>query len=108
MGTTKGQSIIHTFQVSNTAIQVQNESFQRGYQHGYRRFSQRYAQKPLADWDVYRFVLRNILDTYTTELECAGYVTGWMAALVELMHTTSEQEERRNTDAHRATKPKDR
>jgi hypothetical protein len=74
---------MQVFQMGSTAIQVQNEQFQDGYQQGYTRFSQRYARLPLTDLDVYRFVLRNILDGFTSEVERAGYVTGWMAALVE-------------------------
>jgi hypothetical protein len=71
------------FQVGSTAIQVQNEQFQYGYQQGYARFRERYAHLPLTDLAVYHFVLRNILDAFTSEVERAGYITGWMAALVE-------------------------
>ena len=92
MATTNKHPITQVFQVGNTAIAVQDEQFQEGYQQGYERFYQRYAHVPLTDLEVYRFVLRNVLDTFTSERERAGYIIGWMAALIEHWQAGSEQE----------------
>ena len=92
METIKQQPTTRVFQVGNTVIQVQNEQFQYGYQQGYERFYERYAHIPLTDLEVYRFVLRNVLDTFTSELARAGYIIGWLAALIEHRQTGTERE----------------
>jgi hypothetical protein len=81
-----------TFQVGNTAINVQDSDFQYGYQRGYARFHERYAYTKLTDWDVSKFIILNIVDGFvSSERANAGYVTGWIAALLEHRQTVSEQ-----------------
>jgi hypothetical protein len=72
----------HTLYLGSTAIQVQNEAFQYGYQQGYQRFQQTHARQEIDDTTIHNFIASNITHTMAPDQENAGYITGWLAALL--------------------------
>ncbi|HEU5227225.1 MAG TPA: hypothetical protein VFU49_05380 [Ktedonobacteraceae bacterium] len=79
----QAQEAYHTFQVGHTAIRVGDEQFQRGYRQGYDDYSEWWAKRQLSDGLVSLFLDMTIIRTTTPNRQNAGYVTGWMAALLE-------------------------
>jgi hypothetical protein len=72
----------HTLYLGSAAIQVQDEAFQYGYQQGYQRFLQTHARQELDDTTIHNFIASNITNTMAPDQENAGYITGWLAALL--------------------------
>jgi hypothetical protein len=72
----------HVLHLRSTAIRVQDDAFQYGYQQGYQRFLQTHAGRVLDDQAIYDFISNNIIDTMAPDRENAGYITGWFAALL--------------------------
>ena len=92
----QAQEAYHYFQVGNTAIRVGDEQFQCGYRQGYNDYYEWWAKRQLSDGLVSLFLDRTIIRTTTPYRQNAGYVTGWMAALLE--HTLEHEEGKRTTE----------
>ena len=71
------------FQVGHTAICVTDRQFQQGYQHGYAHFRRWWAKRTFTDYTLYTFLITNLMNAHAPNRENAGYVVGWMAALLE-------------------------
>ncbi len=71
------------FQVGQTAICVADRQFQHGYQHGYEHFTRWWAKRPFTESTLYTFLITNLMNAHAPNRENAGYVVGWMAALLE-------------------------
>lgn len=72
----------HTLYLGSTAIQVQDETFQYGYQQGYQRFQQTHARQAIDDTAIHTFIASNMTNPMAPDLENAGYITGWLSALL--------------------------
>ena len=72
-----------SFQVGNTAICVTDRQFQQGYQQGYAHFTRWWTKRTFTDHTLYTFLITNLLNAHAPNRENAGYVVGWMAALLE-------------------------
>lgn len=71
------------FQVGNTAICVADRHFQQGYKQGYEYFTRWWTKRSFTERTLYTFLISNLLNAHASHRENAGYVTGWMAALLE-------------------------
>ena|SRR5437660_6698750 len=71
------------FQVGNTAIQVADRQFQQGYRQGYEHFRRWWTKRTFTDRTLYTFLISNLMNAHASYCENAGYVTGWLAALLE-------------------------
>jgi len=80
----------HSFQVGNTAIRVSDEQFQRGYREGYDDYYAWWAKRQLSDGVIYLFLNMTIIRTATPYRQNAGFVTGWLAALLEHQQERAE------------------
>ena len=60
-----------------------NAEFRDGVCSGYLTYYDQCEGKPIADTDVYNFLVRNITDVRGTDQFNAGYCTGWIEALIE-------------------------
>ena len=70
-------------QVGQTAIQVADEQFQQGYHQGYAHFVRWWAKRTFTDGTMYTFLVTNLMNAHASNRQNAGYVTGWLAALLE-------------------------
>jgi hypothetical protein len=66
-----------------TTILAKDDKFSQAYQAGYQRFLTGFKGMPLTDSRIYDVLARNINDVLHTDRENAGYVVGWLAALLE-------------------------
>ena len=71
------------FQVGNTAICVADRQFQQGYRQGYEHFTRWWTKRTFTDHTLYTFLITNLMNAHAPNRENAGYVVGWMAALLE-------------------------
>lgn len=71
------------FQVGHTAICVADRQFQQGYQQGYEHFTRWWARRSFTDSTLYTFLITSLMNAHAPNRENAGYVTGWLAALLE-------------------------
>jgi len=79
-----------SFQVGYTAICVADRQFQQGYQHGYENFTRWWAKRTFTDHTLYTFLITNLLNAHAPNRENAGYVVGWLAALLEHQQEQAE------------------
>jgi len=73
----------HFVQVGQTLIRVSDEQFQRGYQYGYDDFCSWWAKQRLTDGTLYIMLSMSITCPAWPEFANAGYIVGWVAALLE-------------------------
>ncbi len=69
--------------IGNTTIVVADDEFAHAYQVGYLQYKLDESQKTLSDMDIYAFYVGVITSVRHSGRYNAGYVTGWIAALVE-------------------------
>ncbi len=70
-------------QIGNTTIVVADEEFTHAYQVGYLQYKLDYSTKLLSDMDIYTLIVGAITSVQHPGRYHAGYVTGWIAALLE-------------------------
>ncbi len=70
-------------QIGNTTLVVADEEFAHAYQVGYLEYKLDYRPKPLSDMDIYALIVGVITSVRHPGRYHAGYVTGWIAALLE-------------------------
>lgn len=68
--------------VDNAVITAQDKQFFEGFQHGYADFLMGYQGKILSDQDIYALTM-TIVDVQHTATHQAGFITGWMTAMLE-------------------------
>lgn len=73
----------HFVQVGQTLIRVGDDQFERGYQHGYKDFCGWWAKQRLTDGKLYLMLSMSITCSALPHRENAGYIVGWVAALLE-------------------------
>ena len=59
--------------LNNTPVEVKDDLFIEAYQEGYL----------LSDIGIYHFIAQNVYLLERQDVENAGYITGWFAALFE-------------------------
>ncbi len=69
--------------IGNTTIVVADEEFAHAYQVGYLEYKLDYHTKTLSDMDMYALIVGVITSVRHPGRYHAGYVTGWIAALLE-------------------------
>lgn len=69
--------------IGDTTICVTDDEFAHAYQVGYLRYKTEYLHKTLSDMDIYAFYVGVMTSVRHSGRYNAGYVTGWIAALVE-------------------------
>jgi hypothetical protein len=64
---------------------VHDDGFARSYVAGYQRFMNDHPdpKKPVGDGYIYGFIFKNICDPLNSNYENAGYIIGWIAALLK-------------------------
>ncbi len=77
--------------VDTAVITTQDTQFFAGLQNGYADFLTAYQGKILSEQDIYLLIMK-IVDVRHTSTYQAGFITGWMTALLEPVagHTTCE------------------
>ncbi len=70
--------------VDNAVITSQDKQFFEGFQHGYTDFLIAYQGKILSDQDIYALAMK-IVDVQYTGTYQAGFITGWMTGMLELI-----------------------
>lgn len=70
-------------QTPKTIVTRTDKDFVDGACSGYLTYFDEYQGIPLADHDVYTFLVNNILDVQGSDLFNAGYCTGWIEAFLE-------------------------
>ena len=73
-----------------------DDAFTHAYQVGYLQFKVDYATTTPSVMDIYAFIVGTITSVHHSGRYLAGYVTGWIAALVEtykpsVLHTQPEE-----------------
>lgn len=69
--------------LGTVTILLTNQQFVDGYQNGYLRFRLSGPSIRMTDYEVYTFLLTNLRDFHYPDRWNAGYVLGWITALVE-------------------------
>ncbi len=69
--------------IGNTTIIVQDDEFAHAYQVGYLQYKLDYSTKTLSDMDIYALYVGVMTSVRHSGRYHAGYVTGWIAALLE-------------------------
>jgi len=67
----------------NTPLAFTDDAFAHAYQVGYLQFKVDYETKTPSVMDIYALVVGVITNVHHSGRYLAGYVTGWIAALVE-------------------------
>ena len=80
-----------TIQLGNTTIVVQNELFEKAYEAGRIAFKRNYEGHTLTDRIIFDFIARNTVDRLNMPVANAGYIVGWVAALLDTNTATTEQ-----------------
>jgi len=90
-----------THQRGNTPLAFTDDAFTHGYQVGYLQFKVEYATKTPDVMDIYSLIVGVITSVHHSGRYLAGYVTGWIAALIEgykpsviassVLHATTEE-----------------
>ena len=70
-------------QIGNTTIVVNDDEFAHAYQVGYLKYKLDYSTKTLSDMDIYALIVGVITSVHHSGRYHAGYVTGWIAAILE-------------------------
>ncbi len=79
---TRQLSYRYMLYVDNAVVTTQDKQFFEGFQHGYTDFLMAYQGKILSDQDIYA-VTMGIVDVQHTGTYQAGFITGWMTAMLE-------------------------
>lgn len=77
-------------------IQVQDDEFVHGFQIGYLHFKTDFANLIITDDLVYTVITQNIIDVRRFDRHNAGYITGWIAALLEKQPEQRQPEQDRH------------
>ncbi len=72
-----------SLRLGNTTITVANDDFANAFQIGYLRYKLDYRTTSLTDIEVYAFYVGTITSVLNPGCFNAGYLTGWVAALLE-------------------------
>ncbi len=75
--------------IGNTTITVTDDDFANAFQIGYLRYKADYLNMPLTDMDLYAFYVGIMIGVQHAGRYNAGYLTGWVSALLERKHPTS-------------------
>ena len=75
--------------IGTTRIIVADETFANAFQIGYLRFKADYLNKPLTDMDIYALYVGTMTSVQHAGRYHAGYLTGWVSALLERPHSTN-------------------
>ncbi len=78
-----------SLKIGNTTITVTDDAFANAFQTGYLRYKVDYQNKPLTDMDLYAFYVGTMIDVQHAGRHNAGYLTGWVAALLERKHSAT-------------------
>lgn len=78
-----------TLNIGDTTITVADDEFANAFQTGYLRYKVDYLNKPLTDMDLYAFYVGTMTSVQHAGRYNAGYLTGWVAALLERKHATA-------------------
>jgi len=74
--------------IGGATITVTDDEFANAFQTGYLRYKVDYQNKSLIDMDIYGFYVGTITSVRHPEHHNAGYLTGWVAALLERQQPT--------------------
>ena len=69
--------------IGNTTILVADDEFAHAYQIGYLQYKLDYSTKTLSEMDIYAVYVGVITSVHHSGRYNAGYLTGWIAALLE-------------------------
>ncbi len=69
--------------IGTTTLVVADDEYANGYQVGYLKYKLDDRQKTLSDMDIYAVIVGVITSVRHSGRYHAGYVTGWIAALLE-------------------------
>jgi len=72
-----------TIKIGDTTVIVTDDEFANAFQTGYLRYKVDYLNKSLTDMDIYAFYVETMIDVQHSGHYYAGYLTGWVAALLE-------------------------
>ena len=78
-----------TLRIGDTTITVADDEFANAFQTGYLRYKVDSQNKRLADMDLYAFYVGTMTSVQHVGRYYAGYLTGWVAALLEHKHPVS-------------------
>jgi len=87
--TRKAKTMSETLNIGDTTITVADDEFANAFQTGYLRYKVDYLNKPLTDMDLYAFYVGTMTSVQHAGRYNAGYLTGWVAALLERKHVTA-------------------
>jgi hypothetical protein len=80
----KGQTMLEQLQLGNTTIHVQDDEFAHGWQVGYFRFKKDFQGKvSITDELLCTLVAHTFIDVYHPGRYNAGYLIGFVSALIE-------------------------
>ena len=68
--------------IGTATITVENDDFVNGCQAGYLRFEVDHKGNPIPEEEIYACIASNIYNTLNTSNYNAGFVTGWITALL--------------------------
>ncbi len=66
-----------------TPVTVSNDEFANGFQVGYLHFKTDFQHRPITDKLIYTVIMQNIIDVHRHDANNAGYIVGWVVALLE-------------------------
>ncbi len=69
--------------IGNTTILVADDEFANAFQIGYLQYKLDYSTKTLSEIDIYAVYVGVITSVHHSGRYHAGYLTGWIAALLE-------------------------
>ncbi len=72
-----------SLRIGDTTITVADDEFANAFQTGYLRYKVDSQNKPLTDMDLYAFYVGTMTSVQHVGRYYAGYLTGWVAALLE-------------------------
>jgi len=86
---TKGETMSQLQPIGNTTLVVADDEFAHAYQVGYLQYKLDYSTKTLSEMDIYTLYVGVITSVRHSGRYNAGYLTGWIAALLEGGEKTS-------------------
>jgi len=85
---TKGETMSEPLKIGDTTITVADDEFANAFQIGYLRYKVDCFNTSLTDMDLYAFYVGTMIGVQHTGRYNAGYLTGWVAALLERKQPT--------------------
>ncbi len=73
--------------IGDTAITVTDDEFANAFQTGYLRYKVDFLNKPLTDMAIFGFYVGTMTSVRHSGRYLAGYLTGWVSALLEHKHS---------------------